>query len=274
MLKDGSMLRYFVAGVAVAAFLALPAAAAAGPVVVSHGRQVEIAVVLDRGTGVGAPLTPSIVNAIQMATQLFHPIRGFRVQLEPYDAPCGDDEAVAPNASVAQTVVANPQIVAVIGHECSYSFSGGAELDDNGVCLTPTRPNALAIYESAGIPTIDGSTTSPCLPADGLTVFNRTAAADPGFDTWYASVKALPSDKLWTALYTLEFGAPPGDYADLYFDATTLLLERIFQVSRVSASSLVIDRAVLAEAIRNTTDFSGVTGSITLDPATGNRAIA
>jgi ABC-type branched-subunit amino acid transport system substrate-binding protein len=254
--------------------LALPAAAAADNVVVSHGQHVEIAVVLDRGTGDGAPLTPTIVNAIQMATQLFHPIRGFRVQLDPYDAPCGDDEAVAPNVSVAQAVVANPQTVAVIGHECSYAFSGGAELDENGVCLTPASPNALAIYDAAGIPTINGSTTSQCLPADGPTVFNRTAASDPGFDTWYAAVKALPSDKLWTALYTLEFGAPPGDYADLYFDATTLLLTRIFEVSRVNAGSLVIDRGALAQAIRHTTGFSGVTGSITLDPATGNRAIS
>jgi hypothetical protein len=120
------MLRYFFAGVALAAFLALPATAAADKVVLSRGQHVEIAVVLDRGTGVGAPLTPTIVNAIQMATQLFHSIRGFRVQLDPYDAPCGDEEAVAPNVSVAESVVANPQTVAVIGHECSYAFPGGA----------------------------------------------------------------------------------------------------------------------------------------------------
>jgi ABC-type branched-subunit amino acid transport system substrate-binding protein len=174
---------------------------------------------------------------------------------------------------VAESVVANPQTVAVIGHECSYAFSGGAVLDDNGVCQTPATPNALAIYEAAGIPTVNGSATSPCLPEVGPTVFNRTAVDDTGFDTWYAAVKALPSDKLWTALYTLEFGAPPGDYADLYFDATTLLLARIFEVSRVSAGSLVIDRAALAQAIRHTTGFPGVTGSITLDPATGNRAM-
>jgi ABC-type branched-subunit amino acid transport system substrate-binding protein len=266
------MLRCFFVAAAVATSLALPAAAAAGTVVVSRGQHVEIAVALDRSTGVGAPLTPSIVDAIHMATQLIPSIRGFRVQLDPYDAPCGDDEAVGPDASVAQSVVAVPQTVAVIGHECSYAFSGGAELDDNGVCQTPTTPNALAIYEAAGIPTINGSTTSPCLPADGPTVFNRTVVADPGFDTWYAAVQTLPSDKLWTAIYTLEFGAPPTEYADLYFDATTLLLARIYQVSRVSSGRLVIDRAALAQAIRHTTRFPGVTGPITLDPATGNRA--
>jgi ABC-type branched-subunit amino acid transport system substrate-binding protein len=246
----------------------------AGTVFVSRGQYVEIAVALDRSTEIGAPITPSIVNAIHMAAQLFPAIRGFRVQLDPYDAPCGGDEAVAPDASVAQSVVANSQTVAVIGHECSYAFSGGAVLDDNGVCQTAATPNALAIYEAAGIPTINGSTTSPCLPADGPTVFNRTAVDNSGFDTWYAAVQTLPSDKLWTAIYTLEFGAPPGLYADLYFDATTLLLARIYQVSYVGDGRLVIDRAALAHAIRHTTGFPGVTGSITLDPATGNRADA
>jgi ABC-type branched-subunit amino acid transport system substrate-binding protein len=266
------MLRYFVAGVALAASLALPAAAAAGTVVVPRGQHVEIAVALDRSTGVGAPITPAIADAIRMATRLVPAIRGFRVQLDPYDAPCGDDEAVGPDASVAQAVVANPQTVAVIGHECSYAFSGGAVFDDNGVCRTPATPNALAIYEAAGIPTINGSATSPCLPADGPTVFNRTAVDDTGFDAWYASVQALPSDRLWSWIYRLEFGAPPGQYADLSFDATTLLLARIYQVSRVSEGRLVIDRAALAQAIRHTTGFPGVTGPITLDPATGNRA--
>jgi hypothetical protein len=102
-------------------------------------------------------------------------------------------------------------------------------------------------------------------------MFNRTAVDDTGFDAWYAAVQTLPSDKLWTAIYTLEFGSPPGQYADLYFDATTLLLARIYQVSRLSGGSLVIDRAALAQAIRHTTGFPGVTGPITLDPATGNR---
>jgi ABC-type branched-subunit amino acid transport system substrate-binding protein len=258
--------------VALALAVDVSAGGTGSTVVVSRGQHVEIAVALDRSTGIGAPITPAIVNAIDTAAQLFPAIRGFRVQLDPYDAPCGGDEAVPSDASVAQSVIANPQTVAVIGHECSYAFSGGAVLDDSGVCQTPATPNALAIYEAAGIPTISGSTTSPCLPADGPTVFNRTAVDDTGFDTWYASVQTLPSDKLWTAIYTLEFGTPPGLYADLYFDATTLLLTRISQVSQLSGGRLVIDRAALAQAIRHTSGFPGVTGSITLDPATGDRS--
>jgi ABC-type branched-subunit amino acid transport system substrate-binding protein len=259
------MLRYFLAGLVLAASLALPTAAAAGTVVVSRGQPVEIAVALDLS------ISPSVPNAVRMATQLIPAIRGFRVQLDTYYAPCGGDEAVAPDAAVAQSVVANPQTVAVIGHECSYAFSGGAVSDNNGPCPPATTPNALAIYEAAGIPTINGSATNPCLPADGPTMFNRTAVADPNFDAWYAGVQTRPSDRLWAAIYTFEFGAAPTAYADLYFDATTLLLARIYQVSRISYGSLVIDRAALAQAIRHTTGFPGVSGPITLDPATGNR---
>jgi ABC-type branched-subunit amino acid transport system substrate-binding protein len=259
------MLRYSLAGLVLVASLALPGAAAAGTVALSRGQPVEIAVALDPS------VSPSVANAVRMATQLIPAIRGFRVQLDPYYAPCGGDEAVGPDAAVAQSVVADPQIVAVIGHECSYAFSGGAVADDNGVCQPPTTSNALSIYEAAGIPTVNGSATNPCLPADGPTVFNRTAVADPSFDAWYAGVQALPSDKLWASIYTLEFGAAPTAYADLYFDATTLLLTRIYQVARLSDGRLVIDRTALAQAIRLTTGFPGVTGSITLDPTTGNR---
>jgi ABC-type branched-subunit amino acid transport system substrate-binding protein len=259
------MLRYSLAGLVLAASLALPVAAAAGTVVVSRGQPVEIAVALDPS------VSPTVPDAVRMATQLIPAIRGFRVQLVPYYAPCGGDEAVPPNAAVAQSVVADQQTVAVIGHECSYAFSGGAVSGDDGVCPPATTPNALSIYEAAGIPTIGGSATNPCLPADGPTVFNRTAVADPNFDAWYAAVQTRPSDRLWSAIYTFEFGAAPTAYADLYFDATTLLLARIYQVSRISNGTLVIDRAALAQAIRHTTGFPGVSGSITLDPATGNR---
>src|SRR5262249_11685079 len=257
------MLRYFLAGLALAASLALPTAATAGTVVVSRGQPVEIAVALDPS------VSPAVTNAVRMATQLIPAIRGFGVQLDSFYAPCGGDEAVGPNAAVAQSVAANPQTVAVIGHECSYAFSGGAVSGDDGVCPPAATPNALGIYEAAGVPTINGSATNPCLPADGPTVFNRTAAADPNFDAWYAGVQTLPSDRLWAAIYTLEFGAEPTAYGDLYFDATTLLLARTYQVSRLSDGRLVIDRAALAQAIRHTTGFPGVTGLITLDPATG-----
>jgi hypothetical protein len=42
-------------------------------------------------------------------------------------------------------------------------------------------------------------------------------------------------------------------------------------VSKVVSGNLVIDRAALASAVRNTANFEGVSCRITLDPFTGNR---
>lgn len=259
------------ASVGVAVLLAVTATARANTnsvVVLSHGQTVEVALVLDPSEL--ADISTSIGNAVQMAEQLAPSIDGFRVQMVNYGAPCFSDDAVAANAAVASAVVSDPHTVAVIGHLCSVAFSG---LLDPGVvpCESPLVPNALSIYESAGVPTINGSATGTCLPSVGPTMFNRTAVANPNFESWYSQVTTLPSDVGWRALYALEFGSPPTDFADLYFDATRLLLSRIAQVAHVQQGNLVIDRAVLAAAIRATTGFPGVTGPITIDPTTGNR---
>jgi hypothetical protein len=50
-----------------------------------------------------------------------------------------------------------------------------------------------------------------------------------------------------------------------------LLLDRLQQVSKIKDGNLVIDRKELAKAVRKTTDFPGVTCTVTLHPATGNR---
>jgi ABC-type branched-subunit amino acid transport system substrate-binding protein len=94
---------------------------------------------------------------------------------------------------------------------------------------------------------------------------------DDTFDAWYAEVSSLPRDLAWRQAYTQRFGLAPTDYADLYYDAATLLLADLRQVSRKHGGKLVIDRSTLAETVRGTTGFPGVTCTITLDPATGNR---
>jgi ABC-type branched-subunit amino acid transport system substrate-binding protein len=108
-------------------------------------------------------------------------------------------------------------------------------------------------------------------------VFNRTAVAsdeigDPG-DIWLAQVAALPSVLAWDQEYESEFGEAPflEPLSVLYFDAASLLLKRLQQVSRIVDGNLVIDRAELARAVRNTTKYQGVTCKITLDASTGNR---
>ena len=257
-------------GVVLAAGLAGAQPAGAGPststqVVVQRGQSVQLALVLD-STGVGQPFEQGIHNAVQMAVEQHPSIRGFRVQINDYTGPCFDpanplvDQRDA-NVAAANAVVANTQNVGVIGHECSSPFGEPR----------PPDTTALEIYQSHGIVAINGSTTAGYLPAVGPTVFDRTAVADPGFDAWYAQVRALPGEQLWQQAYESEFGAAPTDFADLYYDAASLLLRRLQDVATVAGGKLVIDRAALAAAVRSTTGFEGVSCTVTLDPATGNR---
>jgi ABC-type branched-subunit amino acid transport system substrate-binding protein len=248
-------------------FLARGAAAASSSqVTVPRGKPLQIAVVLDRSTATGATFTEGIRNAIQMAVEATPTIRGFPVQLNDLDGPCGSfDDVGAANVAAANAVVANSQNVAVIGHMCSEAFGAPGCLDAS--LLTP-----LAIYESHTIIAINGSATNSCLPGLGPTVFDRTIVADgPDADAWYNAVQALPSDVAWAQAYEVRFGKAPTLFADLYYDAASLLLRNLQQSSRIANGSLTIDRAALAAAVRNTVTYQGVTCTVTLDPATGNR---
>lgn len=216
-------------------------------VVVPRGQPVQIAFV---GSSDLPDFTKSFRNAIQMAIGQHPTIRGFPIHINESDPSCGDAGA---NVAAANAIVSNLQNAAVIGHICSSGF-------------TP----ALPIYESADLVTISGSATDSSLPSLGPNVFNRTAVADPDFDAWYAQVKELPSDLAFLQDYQNKFGAPQ-DFTDLYFDAASLLLSDLSKVSTIVNGNLAINRAALASAVRNTSNYQGVTCTVTLDPSTGNR---
>ena len=163
--------------------------------------------------------------------------------------------SLATNTAVANAVVSNPQNVAVIGHACSAEAIAW-----------------LPIYQAAGTLTINGSTSGAFIAPLGPTVFNATTIPDPAFtDTWYRLVKTLPSDLAWRARFQARFGSPPSDYADLYYDATSVLLTAIQETATVDSQNLVIDRAALAAAVRHTRGLPGVSCSVTLDAVTGFR---
>jgi hypothetical protein len=246
-----------------------PAAAAGNQVVVPHGAPVQIAVMLDKSDSIAPLYTAGVRNAIQMAVQLHPRIHGFPIRLnDSFDAPCLGDGAFTQNLADATAIVANPQNVAVLGPFCSAPLGG---VTFPGPCSSPPPTSALSVYEQNGVVLISGSTTNACLPAIGPTVFNTTIVPDPGSDLWYSQVTALPSDRLWQLFYRAEFGVAPTPFADLYFDATRLLLTRLDQTARSFGGQLVIDRQALARAVRQTTRFPGVTCTISLDPATGFR---
>ena len=234
--------------------------AASGQVVVPNGSPVQIAVVLDHSGG-QATAGASARNAIQMAIERHPRIRGFKVQLNDFDGPCGGKvgdlrDIPSLNAAVATAVVQNPQNVAVIGHMCSTGEQA-----------------ALPTYEQAGVVTLSGSATNPSNPAFGPHVFNSVDVPDDvagESDAWYATVQTLPSDIRWRMKYQQEFGSPPDQFADLYFDAASLMLDQIAATAEIKGGNLVIDRASLATAVRTVFEseeegFKGVTCWITLD---------
>jgi ABC-type branched-subunit amino acid transport system substrate-binding protein len=235
--------------------LAKPERSAQGRVVIPYGQPVQIVVAVD-DSGFGASFGPSSREAVQMAVERHPRIGGFAVQINPFSALCdgGSPTSFAQNAATANAVVGNTGNVAVLGHPCSAE-----------------APSWLPIYEAAGVVTINGSTNGPFVPAFGPTVFNATAIPGTDFDAWYATVKTLPSDLAWRSRFQARFGTPPSDYADLYYDATNVLLRAIGETARIDHHSLVIDRAALSARVRHTRGFQGVTCTVTLDPATGYR---
>lgn len=233
-------------------------AASTGQVIVPRGEAVQIAVVLPI-TGSLDAVGTAAWNAVQLAVEKHSRVKGFAVQLNRFDGPCGPDGGL--NLAAANQVVANPQNVAVIGHFCSDHFS-----------------EALPVYEAAGVVTISGSATGATVPSFGSDVFNSVAVSDAccpfqdNFTPWYSTVSLLPRDLFWRQqVYTREIGTMPPDFADLYYDATSLLLSKIAGTASVDeGGNLVIDRAALALAVRVTAGFDGVTCDITLD-GTGYR---
>ncbi len=237
-------------------FAGQEAAAQDSTVVVPHRQPIQIAVVVDLPGGI-SPLPDmgqGAVNAVQMAIEdhkfIRGFIRGFRIQQNNFDGNCDPETG---GEAAANAVVNDPQNVAVIGHLCSGSYNAG-----------------LPVYETAGVVTISGSATAPTsfLWPAGLTVFNRTVIEGAESDEWLNDVQALPSVIAWQADYETRFGPPPTsfpEYLPFYYDATRLLLTRIGEVAYMHRGNLVIDRHELADAVRDTEDFLGVTCLITLD---------
>jgi hypothetical protein len=226
---------------------------AASSVVLAPGQPIEIAVPVDQTTPGLAPYGTAARNAVQMAIESDPQIKGFVVQQDDVaSGACSDPTA---NAGAATSIVANPHVMGVVGHMCSAGLAG-----------------ALPIYESAGVVTLSGSATDPSLTGLGPSVFDRTIVNDAdGESTWLPAVEQMPSVLAWQQRYQARFGIPPTSFAELYYDAANLLLNRINQVATLDASgNLVIDRGTLAAAVRNTTNFQGVSGCISLD-AGGNR---
>jgi ABC-type branched-subunit amino acid transport system substrate-binding protein len=226
-----------------------PKGSSATQIVVPKGQWVEIVYTAGANDPIVGGLNESIANAIDMAVAGHPSIRGFPIRINDVESSCQDD-----NSAVASQIVGNRQNVAVLGHICSGGFE-----------------SALPIYQAAGVVVVSGSASRDTLPSLGPTVFDRTIVRDgDGGAAWYDAVSALPRNIEWRAEYEAEFGEAPAYLSDTYFDAASLLTKRLQQVSKMVNGNLVINRAALARAVRETAGFQGVTCSVSFD-AVGNR---
>ena len=253
-------LRHRLAALAIGAVIGAGAAAlaasdvsASGQVLVAKGAAVHVAAVLPM-TGGNADLGSGALNAVRLAIALHPRIKGFPIQLQVLDGPCGPDGGQ--NVAAANQIVADPRNVAVIGHFCSNHMI-----------------EVLPIYESAGVVTVSGSTTNPALPSYGPNVFNSVAVPDgccpyvDNFDPWYATVAVLPVDQIWRQIYLFVYRSPAPDFADLYFDATRLLIAKVSAAATLDENgNLIVDRTSLAQKMRSTSNFPAVTCAVSLGP--------
>jgi hypothetical protein len=192
-------------------------------VVVPAGQPVQITFAGDSGYGGSS----SLANAIRMAVANHPSVRGFPIRISTVDTPtCGSQNAVSAATTAAYRITANLQNVAVLGQVCSHGFA-----------------QALAIYQKAGMVVISGSATNTALPAAGPTVFDRTIVDDNIVDSWYPVISQLPDDLAWRLDYTAKYGSPPADFADLYYDAASIVIDDIAGASQLDAKGdLIVNR--------------------------------
>ncbi|HSJ55497.1 MAG TPA: BMP family ABC transporter substrate-binding protein, partial [Anaerolineae bacterium] len=217
-----------------------PLAPEADTVTILAGNPIEIAA----ATCNTYPSSQDLLDAVQMAMDDYGPIKGFNLQRNDYDTLCDQPSG----AAAAATIVANSQNVGVVGPIYSSSTFGAAP-----------------VFESAGLVMISPANTNADLPAVGPHIFNRTIPPNPAADPWLTVVEALPSVTSWEARFEAIYGRPPELYSVLAYDAATLLLTRIDEVSELVGVDLVVERAALAAAVRNTAGWPGASGPVSLE---------
>ncbi len=205
-------------------------------------------------TGNGSALFTPLQQAAQKAIEDHGPLHGFGVNLVSFDDNCTESNG----ATVARQIVADQNLVAVLGPACSKAAQG-----------------ALPILEDSNVVMISASATVPGLSSYGPGVFHRSLLDDTQAQALgYPSqiyIEDLPAVQSWLSSFAawggmlLETGL--NHFAPYQYDAAGILLQALDQTAQLQADgSLVIDREALRAAVRNTSGYPGVTGPITFEP--------
>jgi branched-chain amino acid transport system substrate-binding protein len=130
-----------------------------GKVVIKPGEKIKIAIGTDL-TGPIAQFGLDIANAGQLAIAQANEaggIQGFEIEAVVEDDRCSGDDAT----TVANRVVSDPMVVAVLGHICSGATTAASD-----------------VYEAAMLPMMSPSATAASVTERDLAVVNRVAFRD------------------------------------------------------------------------------------------------
>ena len=227
-----------------------------GLAVFPPGSTIKLALMGDT-TVVFPVLTGHLQNVLSALAEDADPVGGVGFELVSLGGGCDEQEAT----DASGQVLADPAIVGVVGPLCSRACaSAGGVLDAGHVVM------------------VSPSCSAPDVTEMGYATVNRvTYRDDRGGDEKAAAVADSPEVQQFLSDYESRFGGPvedePGfDYLVAYtYDAAGILVDAIYEVAVMDeAGNVVIGRQALAEAVRATNGYQGVTGSITLD-AKGDR---
>lgn len=213
------------------------------------GDSIQVAFVGDI-SGPTPEIGAAMLSAAQMAAAEYGGLQGFSIQIIPFDDMCGDEQA----STIKDQVIANPQLVGVIGFSCLSSAA-----------------IQLPHYEAAQLPLIASAISSPGLQGYAPTVWNSVMITDEQAEAvgHAFDITALPEYPVFSDAYEVSTGEPPGQYGSLAattYDAAMLLLQAIDQVAwQDPEGSLVIGRQAVNDVIRATFAYAGASGYISLD---------
>ncbi|MCC6805406.1 MAG: branched-chain amino acid ABC transporter substrate-binding protein [Anaerolineae bacterium] len=170
--------------------------------------------------------------------------------------------------------------ITVLGFEGTEERSNFESIIQPILALAPDAVYMGGIYDQMGVlanQLVAGGFTGQLLGPDGLDSGVYVESGGAGVvGTYYSSAagpaSVFPDAAQFIADYTEAYGAAPIPYSAESFDATAIVLEALVRAIEANDGALPTREAVTAE-VRATTDFEGLTGTITFDD-TGDRELA
>lgn len=153
------------------------------------------------------------------------------------------------------------------GDDYSDTLAKVAKLNPDAVYYSGFQPEAAAMAKqrkAAGL-------TVPFMSGDGVYgkhFVDLARSAGEGYYMTQAGAPLSPARSQFDAAYKTAYGQPAGllsGYPWFYYDAAMVLVQAVRQVAFVSGDTLYVPRQKLMQAVRHTSGYEGLTGTVTCD---------